>query len=191
MRLYTKLKNFFWYRVTQYIYSRSFASIGKHTTIYSPRQIDNASSIYIAEKVAIKDGAWLMGNVEQKKTLSIEAGTAIGHFAHIIALHDVVIGKDVLIADKVFISDCTHRYEDIDIPIIHQGVDMLNSVYIGDGSWIGENVCIQGCKIGKHCVIGSNSVVTKDIPDYSVAVGVPAKVVKKYNFEKKTWEKVE
>ena len=191
MRLYTRLKNFFWYRITQYIYSKSFGSIGKHSTIYFPQQIDNASSIHIGEQVAIKDRVWLMGNAEHKRTLTIDDGTTIGHFAHIIALHNVVIGKNVLIADKVFVSDCTHKYEDIDIPVIHQGVDMLSNVVIGDGSWIGENVCIQGCKIGKHCVVGSNSVVTKDVPDYSVAVGAPAKVVKRYNFEKKRWEKVE
>jgi acetyltransferase-like isoleucine patch superfamily enzyme len=61
---------------------------------------------------------------------------------------------------------------------------------IGEGSWLGENVCVIGASIGKHCVIGANSVVTKDIPDYSVAVGIPAKVIKKYNFNKCEWEKI-
>ena len=63
-------------------------------------------------------------------------------------------------------------------------------VRIGSGSWIGENACILGVIIGKQCVIGANSVVTKDIPDYSVAVGIPAKVIKKYNFETQQWERV-
>ena len=58
-----------------------------------------------------------------------------------------------------------------------------DNVEIGDGTWIGENVCIIGASIGKQCVIGANSVVLKDIPDYCVAVGLPAKVIKKYNFE--------
>ena len=61
---------------------------------------------------------------------------------------------------------------------------------IGDGSWLGTHVVIAGnVKIGKHCVIGANSVVTKDIPDYCVAVGIPAKIIKKYNFDTCTWDR--
>ena len=52
-------------------------------------------------------------------------------------------------------------------------------------------MCVIGAKIGKHCVIGANSVVTKDIPDYCIAVGIPAKVIKRYDFEKKQWIKNE
>lgn len=63
-----------------------------------------------------------------------------------------------------------------------------NEIIIGDGSWIGTNSVISGdVHIGKHCVIGANSVVIKDIPDYCVAVGTPAKVVKKYDFNEKKW----
>lgn len=65
------------------------------------------------------------------------------------------------------------------------------NLVIGDGTWIGTNVVIVGnIHIGKNCVIGANSVVTKDIPDYSVAVGIPAKVIRKYDFEKKEWIKI-
>ena len=61
---------------------------------------------------------------------------------------------------------------------------------IGDGSWLGTHVVIAGnVKIGKHCVIGANSVVTKDIPDYCVAAGIPAKIIKKYNFDTCTWDR--
>ena len=90
-------------------------------------------------------------------------------------------------ADKVFISDASHVFKNVSLPIFSQGMEMVNPVYIGDESWIGENVCIIGAKIGKHCVIGANSVVLHDIPDYSVAVGSPAKVIKKYDFETKEW----
>ena len=73
------------------------------------------------------------------------------------------------------------------MPIMNQPVKVLRKVRIGEGSWLGENVSVCGASIGKHCVIGANSVVTKDIPDYCVAVGSPAKVVKKYDSEKKQW----
>lgn len=61
---------------------------------------------------------------------------------------------------------------------------------VGDDTWIGTNVVIAGnIHVGKHCVIGANSVVTKDIPDYSVAAGIPAKVIKRYDFDKGEWIK--
>lgn len=83
------------------------------------------------------------------------------------------------------------------MPIKIQGINYKkillnkNEIFIGDDSWIGTNVVIVGnVKIGKHVVIGANAVVTKDIEEYSVAVGNPAKIIKKYSFESNTWEKV-
>lgn len=62
---------------------------------------------------------------------------------------------------------------------------------IGEGSWIGTNVVIVGnVRIGKRCVIGANSVVTKDIPNHCIAVGIPAKVVKQYNVHTGCWERI-
>lgn len=122
--------------------------------------------------------------------LYIGDNTIIGHFSHIVCLEKVKIGSNVLFADRVFISDCTHGYKDIELPVYRQPVKALRPVIVGDDSWIGENVCVLGCSIGKHCVIGANSVVKDDIPDYSVAVGNPAKVVKQYNFESCSWENI-
>ena len=68
---------------------------------------------------------------------------------------------------------------DINTPIKEQDISIVSPVVIGEGSWLGENVCVCGASIGKHCVIGANSVVTNDIPDYCVAVGAPARVIKK------------
>ena len=66
-----------------------------------------------------------------------------------------------------------------------------DSVIIDEGTWIGTKTTIIGnVHIGKHCVIGANSVVTKDIPDYCVAAGIPAKIIKRYNFETNCWERV-
>lgn len=80
-------------------------------------------------------------------------------------------------------TDCDHEYRNLEIPVIDQGIVQRGQmVYIGDGSYIGINAVIVGnVKIGKHCVIGANSVVTKDVPDYCVAVGSPAKVIKDMN----------
>lgn len=65
-----------------------------------------------------------------------------------------------------------------------------DSVIISDGTWIGTNAVIVGnVKIGKNCVIGANSVVTKDIPDYCIAAGIPARIIKRYNIETHSWER--
>jgi Acetyltransferase (isoleucine patch superfamily) len=122
--------------------------------------------------------------------LIIDDGTCIGHFCHVTCVNKVYIGKNVLTADRLYISDNLHGYENVNIPIMHQKVIFKGEASIGDDSWIGENVSIIGCKIGKHCVIGANAVVTKDIPDYSVATGIPARVIKKYNPQTQNWEKV-
>jgi acetyltransferase-like isoleucine patch superfamily enzyme len=103
-------------------------------------------------------------------------------------VNKVYIGKKVLTADKVYISDNLHGYEDIHVPISEQPVIFKGEVSIGDETWIGENVCIIGVKIGKHCVIGSNAVVTKDVPDFSVVTGAPARIIKQYNQNTGNWE---
>lgn len=123
--------------------------------------------------------------------LIIENGCCIGNFNHIYSTRSIILHKNVLTADKVYISDNLHGYQDIGKPVVHQSIVQNGVVEIGEGSWLGENVCVIGAKIGKHCVIGANSVVTHDIPDYSVAVGSPAKVIKQYDFDNKKWIKVE
>ena len=84
-----------------------------------------------------------------------------------------------------------HRYKDLNIPIIFQSMTKDGVVEIGDHGWVGVGVTILNCKIGKHCVIGAHSVVPNDIPDYSIAVGTPAKVIEKYSLKKKKWEKIQ
>lgn len=166
---------------------------GLRSVIISPLRIEGAANFYIGNKVTIEYKSWLAANpltgIEAK--LVIEDGCSIGHFNHIYATKSVVLHRDVLTADKVYISDNLHGYDEIDIPIKDQPIKQNGEVEIGEGSWIGENVCVLGAKIGKHCVIGANSVVTKNIPDYSVAVGAPAKVIKKYDFNTNSWQKVD
>ncbi|MEM1135930.1 MAG: acyltransferase [Bacteroidota bacterium] len=94
----------------------------------------------------------------------------------------VNIGKECLLAQNIVISGLNHNYKDINQPILQQGTN-TQEVILGDGCWIGANTCIvAGVKIGKNAVVGAGSVVTKDVPDYTVAVGNPARVIKKlYN----------
>ena len=108
--------------MTHTIYKRRLGSAGKKTTLFSPLKLDSVSSVFLGDYVFINHNAWIMGNPNEDCTLKIDDHTVIGHFSHIIAHKNVHIGRNVLMADKVFISDCTHGYEDIDTPIIRQPV---------------------------------------------------------------------
>lgn len=102
----------------------------------------------------------------------------------------VTIGNDIRLAQNITISGLNHNYEDVNKAIHEQGVNTAQIV-VEDETWIGANVVVlAGVKIGKHSIIAAGSVVTKNIPPYSVAVGNPARVLKKYNLETKIWEKV-
>lgn len=102
----------------------------------------------------------------------------------------VTVGNDVRLAQNVVLSGLNHNYQEIDSPIHKQGVT-TKPIVIEDESWIGANVVIvPGVTIGKHAIVAAGSVVTKNIPPYAVSAGNPAKVLKQYNFENNTWEKV-
>lgn len=131
------------------------------------------------------------------KTLFFGTNVQINDFVHINALKNVKIGDNVLIASKVFITDLEHgsykgdEYDSVPDSIVKDRDLSSHDVIIEDNVWIGEMVSIlPGVTIGKNSIIGSNSVVTKSIPENSIAVGNPAKVIKQYNFETKHWEKV-
>lgn len=122
--------------------------------------------------------------------IEIKEGSNIGRRAVISATNKIVIGKNVLLGPNVYISDHGHEYRDINIPIINQGITSIdNEIIIGDGSWLGMNSVIVGnVKIGANCVIGANSFVNKEIPDYSVAVGSPAKIIKMFDTISNDWK---
>jgi acetyltransferase-like isoleucine patch superfamily enzyme len=102
----------------------------------------------------------------------------------------VNIGNDVRLAQNVVLSGLNHNYAEIDSPIHAQGVS-TKPIVIEDESWIGANVVIvPGVTVGKHCIVAAGSVVTKSIPEYSVAAGNPARILKQYDFETKTWNKI-
>ena len=175
-----------------FLFKKYFGHIGHTVRIYNPLRINGYSHISIGDDVRIAEQAWIeaLPLTGEQCSLIIKSGVRIGHFNHIFCTKSVIIEENVLTADRVYISDNAHNYSDISIPIMHSPIKQLKEVVIGEGSWLGENVCVIGAVIGKHCVIGANSVVTRDIPDYSVAVGAPARVIKRYNCTSKVWEKV-
>lgn len=103
----------------------------------------------------------------------------------------VTIGNNVILAQNIVASGLNHEYRDPDTPIHMQPVTTA-AIVIEDDCWIAANVVITaGITIGKHSVIAAGAVVTKDIPPYSVAVGNPARVIKRYDAGKKEWVKAD
>lgn len=135
--------------------------------------------------------------VGEEKVLHIGKNVQINDYVHITAMSNVVIGNNVLLASKIYISDCTHGSYSGDEKDSSPSVCPIErplstkSVYISDDVWLGEFVTVlPGVTIGKGTIVGANSVVTKDLPDYVIAVGTPAKPIKKYNFDSQRWEKI-
>ena len=187
---YFILKDYLISRFYGFILSPFFKKSGRNIRINTPLKITGLNNISIGDNVTIGYKSWISASTDFNKNCNIliADGSIIGNFAHIYGIDSIVIGENVLIADKVYISDSNHKYLDINIPIINQGIIKTSNVVIGSGSWIGENVCIMGASIGKNSVIASNSVVTKNIPDYCIAAGTPARIIKRYNLETRIWE---
>lgn len=111
--------------------------------------------------------------------LSIGDGTTVGDGVFINCTNSIEIGKHLIISSRVYIGDAGHHYMNLGLPITLSANTEGRPVKIGDQTWIGVGaVIMEGVTIGKHAIIGSNSVVNKSVPDYGVAAGVPAKLIK-------------
>ncbi|MDJ0641212.1 MAG: acyltransferase [Erythrobacter sp.] len=166
-----------------------FGSMGSGVRIVRPLRIFGAKHCHFGDGAVLQFGAYIAALKEHDEppVFKVGARSMIGNHAHIVATKRVEFGEGVLTADRLFVADNRHTFEDPDTPIRDQGLTQLAEVHIGDGSWIGENVCISGASIGKQCVIAANSVVTSDIPDHCVAVGAPARIVRRYCDTRRGW----
>ena len=176
---------------------KKFFCFGKDSIINRPcLQLSGLDKVSIGNGTTILQGCRLavFGDSDRKRpSILVGDGCYIGFNNTILSSADgsVTIGNNVIFASNILVTNENHRIDpESTIPYMDQELSFSN-VEIGDGCWIGEKVCIlSGVTIGKKCVIGAGSVVTKSIPDYCIAVGNPAKVIKKYDFAKHQWEKV-
>jgi acetyltransferase-like isoleucine patch superfamily enzyme len=188
-----KINVVFYYLFRYPFYKLLLGKIGAKSRLVNCK-VDGHSRVFIGSKVYINSGGWLACEPltgDKNCSLSIGDGTYIGRFSHIYATSKIEIGKKVLMADKIYLSDNLHGHTNVDLPVIDQPIEQTKPVVIGDGAWLGENACVIGASVGKNSVVGANSVVTKDIPDYTVAVGAPAYIIKRYDFEIKQWRKTD
>lgn len=168
------------------ILNRFFHHRGKNSVVRLNARMDlfPFNKFSLGAKSIVEDFAVINNGVGD---VFIGEGSGVGISTVIIG--PVKIGNFSMTAQHVVISGLNHGYQDVSMPPRHQKVT-TQQITIDDNVWIGANcVVTAGVTIGKHSVIGAGSVVTRDIPPYSVAVGNPAKVIKQYNFTTQLWEK--
>lgn len=176
-------------------------SISKPWSIRKPERIFMGNDVHIGPNCILKNitctGALMKHpenkHVEQVFDPRITIGNRVSATGglHVAAHTNITIEDDVMLASNVFMADALHGYENANLPYRYQGMIRISPIRIKQGSWIGQNVVIMpGVTIGEMSIVGANSVVTKSIPDRCIAVGSPARVVKKWDEESQLWRSV-
>jgi acetyltransferase-like isoleucine patch superfamily enzyme len=164
---------------------RRFGALGADSVIcFPPNAIFNERYIRIGESTLFGPQATLSAGMvpgQQMVTdpvIRIGDRCLFGKGTGIVGHLEISIGDDVWTGHHVYITDQNHGYLDVDRPVSQQLMPE-RPVSIGDGSWLGHGtVVLPGARIGRHVVVGANSVVTGELPDYTVAAGVPARVIR-------------
>jgi acetyltransferase-like isoleucine patch superfamily enzyme len=177
------------------LYKVVFKKIGGGCVVRTPLLL-TYEHITLGDGVVIWDDARIEG-VDRHGTQifspSIELGDnfSVQQRCHITFAGDLVIGKNTALTNDVMITDIDHEYFDLGVPIGKQPL-LVKKTKIGENCFIGSGAKIQaGTTLGNHCIVGANAVVRGDFPDYCVIVGMPAKIVKRYNHESASWEKTD
>jgi lipopolysaccharide O-acetyltransferase len=160
----------------------AFASFGPSSVIQLPVRLTGERRIAIGSGVFIGAGSWLqvLDEEGEEVALTIGDGTSFSGGCVVSAARSVRLGRKVLFARNVYVADHMHAFDDRTRAVLDQGVTRVAAVEIGDGVWLGENVVVgPGVSIGRGAVIGANSVVLRDVPAHTVAVGAPARVVER------------
>jgi len=188
------MKKWFWYPVANIKNRFLFGAYGKDVYIEPGVVINRPRFVHMGNHVRIKRNTSINLHPKDKRSkeilLFIGDNVIISESCFISACNHLVIEENVGISPNVMIIDNSRKPGDIRLPSKEQKVES-GYVHIGADSWIAYGACVMpNVTIGKHCIIGALSVVNKDIPPYSVAVGSPAKVVKRYDFDRGEWVKV-
>ncbi len=182
-----------------------FGNTPKNIKICSPRRIINPEYMFLGDNIQLGPGSLLIAithyppiswkhpekhQFTQKFTPKIIIGNRVTSTAdlQIAAMSEITIEDDVMFASNINITDGLHGYENANEPYKYQKIFKILPIQIRKGCWIGQNVVIMpGVTIGEFAIVGANSVVTKSIPDRSIAIGAPAKVVKKWDECTQKW----
>lgn len=183
----------FIFNIYTWFVTKKFKQVGIDCNIRPVLNTTNPQNISLGNDVSIGILSWIATNTTLHKEPKLIIGNRvhIGAYAMIIAANEIRIGNNVLLSERVTILDHTHDYTDVTKGVIDQPIVDRGKIEIGDDSFIGINsVIMGGVVIGKHVVVAANSVVTHDVPSYTVVAGSPAKVIKHHDKKQQKWMKV-
>jgi acetyltransferase-like isoleucine patch superfamily enzyme len=141
-----------------------------------------AGRLEVGEQTLFEPNVWL--TLPDPGRVRIGSGTFLNMNVMVAAQNLVEIGDHCMFANGCFVTDANHRYDDVDRPVTWQGFTSKGPTRVGDNVWCGAHVVItSGVTVGERCVIGANSVVTADLPPYSIAAGIPARVLRRWGPE--------
>ena len=173
------------YKETRKLFTQCYCQVEKDFSVSFPYRIIGAQYMKIGESFSSLPGLRIecidtYDDQHFSPKLIIGDGVSFNYYCHVGCINKIVIGNHVMVGSYVLITDHSHGgLERTSVPVAKRKLLSKGPVIIGDNVWIGEHACIMpGVTIGEGSIIGANAVVTHDVPPYSVAVGVPAKVVK-------------
>lgn len=178
-------------RLKERKWRRMFAQFGRGSRIGKRFSCHQPHLIAIGDRVAIWHDARIEVVAGEGIVLRIGSNSVISSYSRIAAAWSISIGEGVGIAPSVLVTDHNHDFRDLTAPWTASNTVVANPVEICDGAFIGEGAKIMpGVRIGRHAVIGANSVVTKDVPDYHIAAGVPARLLSRFDPATKSWHRL-
>jgi acetyltransferase-like isoleucine patch superfamily enzyme len=173
---------------------RRYKAYGRNSWVVPPARVTRPELIEIGDDVTILEHAFLSvveavpGHMPR---LVIGDRTCIGRLAHIACVGEIVIGPDVLTAERIFIGDTYHGYEDVSQPIIAQPMAKPEPVEIQRGAFLGIGaVVLMGVTVGEHAFVGAGAVVSRDVEPRTLVVGNPARAIKRWDPRREEWRPV-
>ncbi len=165
----------------------------RDSRIRFPRNVQGASYVWMGDRVSIRKNSWIccIDNWEGQSfhpKLVFNNDVYIGNYACITCVLEVVFEEGVTASEHLYVADSSHGFDPKAGNIMKQPLFTKGPVRIGAHTFIGYRVAIlPGVSLGRHCVVGAHSVVSRSFPDYSMIAGSPARVVKRYCHNSGTW----
>jgi len=167
--------------------------MGEDSVLQTPRHVTGGRYIRIGDRSLVSSNGCLSAydkceSVPYRPQISIGNDVYIGGFSTITCISRIAIGDGCIMSEFVYLSDHAHGMNPEAGLISKQALVSKGDVTIGEHTFVGYQACIlSGVKLGKHCVVGANSVVTRSFPDFSMVAGAPARLIKVYSFEHHEW----
>lgn len=161
-------------------------NIGSGTDLFGSHRMSFGDDVFVGKDSVL---AIVYEREEPGAMITIGNGVWMNKRCYISAANDITIGDYAIFAPNVYLADSAYDYRQIGVPIMKQGLaSVTNRIHIGEHAWLGINAVVYGnVTVGKGCVIGANSVVTKSVPDYCVAGGQPARILRAYDDRIDDW----